>query len=318
MTYQRLLSLFLITALMACNDKEAKIKLALKSATEALSINYIIGIGQIIPEKDIISLSTPVNGIVQKLYLTENDSVNIGTIIMELEHELEDEKINLIRNQINTQAALIKVDEASVSELHPKISNAKLETERLQNLMQRGAETQQIVDNAMTNLKSLMANQYKAEANVSVSKSKWLETKAALKTAQKERNQKIIRSPVKGKILELATLPGGSVTIGQSLGQISPYGKIIAICEIDEANADKISTGQKSWIRSVGSSDTLTTGTVYSTSSFLKKKSLFTDQSGEKEDRRVRTIKIMLDDTEKLLLNARVECIVDISSNPKK
>ena len=58
MTYQRLLSLFLITALMACNDKEAKIKLALKSATEALSINYIIGIGQTIPEKDIISLSS--------------------------------------------------------------------------------------------------------------------------------------------------------------------------------------------------------------------------------------------------------------------
>jgi hypothetical protein len=42
--------------------------------------------------------------------------------------------------------------------------------------------------------------------------------------------------------------------------------------------------------RNVGSLDTLSTGTIYFTSSFLKKKSLFTDQSGEKEDRRVRTI----------------------------
>jgi hypothetical protein len=45
---------------------------------------------------------------------------------------------------------------------------------------------------------------------------------------------------------------------------------------------------------------------------------LFTDQSGEKEDRRVRTIKIMLDRPDRLLLNARVECVIDISGNLKK
>ena len=76
--------------------------------------------------------------------------------------------------------------------------------------------------------------------------------------------------------------------------------------------------GQKGWIRNVGSVDTLSTGTVYFTSSFLKKKSLFTDQSGEREDRRVRTIKMMLDQPEKLLLNARIECVIDISGNLKK
>jgi hypothetical protein len=57
---------------------------------------------------------------------------------------------------------------------------------------------------------------------------------------------------------------------------------------------------------------------VYFTSSFLKKKSLFTDQSGEKEDRRVRTIKLLLDAPENLLLNARVECVIDISNSVKK
>ena len=76
--------------------------------------------------------------------------------------------------------------------------------------------------------------------------------------------------------------------------------------------------GQNGWIRNVGSSDTLSTGKVYFAFSFLKKKSLFTDQSGEKEDRRVRTIKMMLDNPDKLLLNARVECVIDIFSNSKK
>jgi hypothetical protein len=90
------------------------------------------------------------------------------------------------------------------------------------------------------------------------------------------------------------------------------------VCEIDEMYAGKIAVGQKGWIRNVGSIDTLSTGTVYFTYSFLKKKSLFTDQSGEKEDRRVRTIKMMLDQPEKLLLNARIECVIDISGNLKK
>ena len=130
-------------------------------------------------------------------------------------------------------------------------------------------------------------------------------------------NQKIILSPVNGRILELTVLAGGSVGTQQSLAQISPEGKTIAVSEIDEMYAGKIVIGQKGWIRNVGSTDTLSTGTVYFTSSFLKKKSLFTDQSGEKEDRRVRTIKLFLDQPEKLLLNARIECVIDISGNPK-
>jgi multidrug efflux pump subunit AcrA (membrane-fusion protein) len=156
------------------------------------------------------------------------------------------------------------------------------------------------------------------QASSDVSKSRLNETKAAFHEAQIERAQRIILSPVNGRILELTVLAGGSVNTNESLAQISPEGKTIAVCEIDEMYAGKIAVGQKGWIRNVGSIDTLSTGTVYFTYSFLKKKSLFTDQSGEKEDRRVRTIKMMLDQPEKLLLNARIECVIDISGNLKK
>ena len=223
-----------------------------------------------------------------------------------------------LNNQLITQASQIKVDAASVGEFEAKVSNANSELQRLQNLLLKGAETQQTVDDANTNLKSFNSNLNRLEASVAVSKSKWQETKTALITAQIERDQKIIRSPIKGKILELTVLIGSSISIQQSFAQISPEGKTIAICEIDELNADKIMVGQNGWIRNVGSSDTLSTGKVYFAFSFLKKKSLFTDQSGEKEDRRVRTIKMMLDNPDKLLLNARVECVIDIFSNSKK
>ena len=214
--------------------------------------------------------------------------------------------------------AQIKVDLASIGELKAKVSNANKELQRSRNLLSKGAETQQKVDEASTNLKTLHANLTKLEAIVAVSKSRLQELKSDLKSAQLENDQNIIKSPINGRILELNVLVGGSISMQQSIAQISPYGNIISICEIDESNAEKIVVGQKGWIRSVGSSDTLSTGTIYFASSFLKKKSLFTDQSGEKEDRRVRTIKLLLDNPKKLILNARVECVIDISNNLKK
>jgi multidrug efflux pump subunit AcrA (membrane-fusion protein) len=310
--------LILLSTLISCNNKSANEKLKSENAKQELVIDYIVGVGKIIPENDIIQLSSPVNGIVREIYKHENDTVIIGTVILELEHHLEDAKLLQLRNEVATQSAQINVDNASVDEFVAKCNNAKSELNRLQNLLAKGAETQQTIDNASTDLKSFQANLKRLEANVIVSKSRLNETKAALQVAQVERYQKIITSPVHGRILELTVLIGTSVAIQQSFAQINPEGRTIAICEIDELNAEKVAVGQKGWIRNVGSSDTLSTGTIYFTSSFLKKKSLFTDQSGEKEDRRVMTIKMMLDQPGKLLLNARVECVINLSNNINK
>ncbi len=310
--------ILLIFISTSCNNKSAKEKAEIENPKQVIAINRIVGIGKIIPENDIIQLSSPINGIVHKIYKWENDSVNIGTVILELDHNVEDAKIVQLNNEINTQSAQIKVDEAGVGEFEAKVSNTKWKLQRLQKLLLKGAETQQTLDDEATNVKTLNSNLKKIEASVTVSKSRLQEAKTNLKTALIERDQKIIKSPINGKILELTILIGGSVSIQQSFAQISPGGKTIAICEIDELNSEKILIGQKGWVRNVGASDTLSTGTVYFASSFLKKKSLFTDQSGEKEDRRVRTIKMMLDNPEKLLLNARVECVIAISEKPKK
>jgi HlyD family secretion protein len=315
---KHILSILFINILLSCSNKEEKEKLKIEKAKEALTIHQIVGVGKLIPENDIIQLASPVNGIVQKIYKKENDNVRIGDLILELDHELEDGKIRQINNELNTQKAQIKGDEASMEEFKAKLNNSKSELQHSKNLLREGAEMKQVVDEEATNVKSLQANLKKFDASVRASKSKLEEIKAILKTAQIERNQKIIKSRINGRILELTVLIGGSVSIAQSLAQLGPEGRIIAISEIDEQNAEKISVGQKGWIRTVGSSDTLSTGTVFFASTFLKKKSLFTDQSGEKEDRRVRTIKLMLDHSKTLLLNARIECVIDISSNSKK
>jgi HlyD family secretion protein len=311
------LVILLTLSFAACNSESKQEKLEEENSKQALEINQVVGVGKIIPENDIIQLSSPVNGIVSKTLRQENDSVRVGTVILELEHELEDAKISQLNSQLATQAVQVKVEEANVDEIQTKIANANSQLQRLENLLAKGAETQQTVDDAATNVKALNANLKRLDASVRVSKGRLQETRTALQTAQLERNQKIIKSPVNGKLLELTVLIGGSVTPQQSLAQISPEGRTIAICEIDESTANKIAVGQKGWIRNVGSSDTLSTGTIYAAFSFLRKKSLFTEQSGEKEDRRVRTIKMLLDNPDKLLLNSRVECVIDVANTPK-
>jgi len=310
--------LLFISIVSSCGNKEVKEQNAADKLKDSSAVNQVVGIGKIEPENDIIQLSSPVNGIVHKILKNENDSVNKGTPILELDHELEDGKVKQLAGEVNTQVNQIKVDEASVGEYEAKYNNAVAELQRLQRLLAKGAETQQAVDDATANMKSFQSNFKRLQASVTVSKSKLMQSKAAFQVAEIEREQKIIKSPVDGKILEISTLIGGSIDTRQSFVQISPEGKTIAVCEVDELYADKVSIGQKAWIRNVGSLDTLSSGTVYQALSFLKKKSLFTDQSGEKEDRRVRTIKIMLDQPDKLLLNARVECVIDISGNLKK
>ena len=308
----------LFSIFISCNNQGAKDKIDNEKSKLAIQNNLVVGIGEIIPEHNIIQLSTAVNGIVQKIYKNENDSVSTGTPILELDHELEDAKVKQLSSEVNTQAAQVNADEASVGEYNARYNNAVSELQRLQRLLAKGAETQQAVDDANTDLKTFLANLKRLQANVEVSKSKLQETKAAWQSAKIERDQKTILSPVKGRILELNVLPGGAVNTQQSFAQINPEGKTIAVCEIDELYADKIAVGQKGWIRNVGSTDTLSTGTVYFAASFLNKKSLFTDQSGEKEDRRVRTIKMLLDQPTGLLLNARIECVIDVAGNLKK
>jgi multidrug efflux pump subunit AcrA (membrane-fusion protein) len=304
--------------LTSCGNQAAKNKLTEEQKNVSKAVEQVVGIGKIEPESDIIQLSSPVNGIVQKILKKENDSVSIGMPILELDHQLEDAKVNQLRSEVTTQADQIRADQASTGEYEAKYNNAVLEVQRLQRLLTKGAETQQAVDDANTNLKTFQSNLKRLQAGVCVSKSKLTESKAAIYLAEVERDQKIIKSPVKGKLLEISTLIGSSIDTRQPFAQISPAGKTIAICEIDELYADKVVVGQGALVRNVGSLDTLSAGTVYFASSFLKKKSLFTDQAGEKEDRRVRTIKILLDKPYGLLLNARVECVVDISGSLKK
>jgi hypothetical protein len=58
--------------------------------------------------------------------------------------------------------------------------------------------------------------------------------------------------------------------------------------------------------------DKLTTGTVYLLSPYLSKKSLFSDGAANMEDRRVREVRILLDNGNRVIIGNRVECVIAV------
>jgi len=313
---KRLIPAILLLPLLisACSNNAATDKSPQQLPAKSTAISYVVGVGKIEPENDIVQLASPVSGMVRRILKNENDTVSPGTPILELDHRIEDERIVQLARGLTSYTWQIKADEASVEDYEAKYKSAQVSLQRYQRLYDKGAETRQVLQDAQTTATSLQLNLKKMQAVVASEKSKLDQMKAELRSAELDRDQRIIRSPVQGKILEITTLTGSSVNNRDVLGQISPAGRITATCEVDEMYAGRVAVGQKAWIRNVGDLDTLSTGTVYSAQSFLRKKSLFTDQAGEPEDRRVREVRIMLDQPEKLLLNARVECAIDITA----
>jgi HlyD family secretion protein len=311
----RSISLTILLALLLVNCNTKKNDETAPVSNRPVDITQVVGVGKIEPENEIMQLSAEVAGTVQKIYKNENDSVHAGDILVELKHTIEDANIAQLKSTVATQAAEIKVDADAIKESQIRYTNAALELQRLQSLLAKGAETRQVVDNAITDMQSFQANIKKLQAAVVVSKLKWTESKTQVATAEAQLQQKFIRAPVSGILLELNIQAGNYIDSKQIFAQIQPRGRIIAVCEIDELFADKIKVGQNAVIRNFGALDTLSTGKVYFASAFLKKKSLFTDQAGEKEDRRVREIKILLDNPGNILLNSRIESVVFISIN---
>jgi hypothetical protein len=81
---------------------------------------------------------------------------------------------------------------------------------------------------------------------------------------------------------------------------------------VDELFADLVETGQNAEIRRLGETQALAEGRVIFTGPALRRKSLFSQDVGDLEDRRVREIWVGLPETASLILGMRVECVIKL------
>jgi HlyD family secretion protein len=285
-----------------------------KTAEEAkqvpAEVTKIVGMASVEPLTRIVSLYSDVGGIVDKINYDINSEVKVNDVIFVLNTEVEEAQLAQAKSKLGTQQAMINVAKAQLASLKVKQDNAQVNYNRNVNLLKAGAVTQQATDDSKFTYESLQNDVLAADAGLKQQDAKVSELQADINYYERVIDKKKIKAPTNGKILSVDVRLGNNVLASQSVGDFAPDGPLIAITEVDELFATKVSNGMKAYIRPQGQLDTLATGKIYLTSPYLRKKTLFSDDATNMEDRRVREVRVLLNKSDKVLIGSRVECVI--------
>ena len=306
MKAQYLLPFLLLLA--ACNKNTGT-----KQQPQAVAAppTQIIAIGRVEPVEKIASIGSQVNGIVKRLYVQAGDTVKKGMLLVELTHDYEDALLRQASSKLNAQSAQITSAEAQLNSNKIKSSNLRVKLDRIQKNVASEADTKQNLDNAQTDYDQSLADNERYNAMLVIEQAKLNECKTDVAVVQAQIEQRKIYAPSAGTVLNMDLTEGSSVTTAKSLFDFAPASPLSVLCEVDELFAGQVSVGQKAYIRNQGMSEKLAEGEVIYVGSSLKKKSLFSDDSGNMEDRRVREVRVLVKEDKGLLFNSRVEVVIN-------
>jgi HlyD family secretion protein len=277
---------------------------------KVLSIQRIIGIGRIEPEMKIVGLAGEVPGIVERINIQAGDSVHQGQVIVEMKHEIEQAKVEQAQARLNARQSAIESAKAALAEAQIRMENSRVNWNRIKALYENGAENRAAYENLTAQYQAALEIVKQLDAGLKASKNDLKEAQADLHAAEAEKRQKFITAPADGQLLSLDITVGSVISAGKPIGDFALKSPLTAWCEIDELFAGNIKKGQKAYIRTEGVDDTLATGEVTFAGPYLRKKSIFSDDVGALEDRRIREVRILLNPNNTLLSGQRVECVV--------
>ncbi len=279
---------------------------------ERMDISEIItsafGNGRIETEYPLIQLASPSTGILASILRNENDTVYKGEVIASLQKTSEEAEIKRILANIKQLRAQGLIDEEEIKEKESRTSKALKSYQRTIQLFDLGAETLEVLDEESLQYTVAKSNLAKAQKQKSVTETKFQGLHAQLTAAKAKLDEKNIKAPFNGKVLEWKITPGEGAQVTETVAQFLPEGKFIATCEIDELLADRLRLGQRAIVRNQAGDKVISEGEITFLSNFLKRKSIFGDTTSEAEDRRVRTVEIALEKQSGMLINSRVQC----------
>lgn len=313
MTVKTILFIPCLFLLSACGSKKEAENIKTPSADSLVAplVSRVSGIGRIEPEGGLIDLASDQGGLIRQVFIKEGDSLKKGVPLISLDNQVQQSQVTESAAKIKTQEEQLSLDKVNILEAENNLQKAEADYEKTKRLVEKNAETKQKLDDAATDLQNKKLALQNEKANLQVTNKKIDELRQQTNTAKTSASKYTVRAPVDGLVLQVTAKPGAGITPGQSFAQMAPAGRLTAICEIDELFAEKIVAGQTAFIRYKGYPDTISTGSVMYAAPYLKKKSLFSDQVGEKEDRRVREVRILLNN-QNLLINRQVECVINI------
>jgi HlyD family secretion protein len=280
----------------------------------AREINKVVGVGLIVPESLISDLSAQLSGTITTINKSIGDRVKANEIIIRLNDHDEQLALAKLLRQKETQAFQIKATEAELEDSKREFEFEKNNLMTAQELQKTGSETSENVDILSNKVNSLKLSVDQKRAELDVAQSQINAILVDIEQAKSNIEKKLVRAPADGQILQINATKYSLVNQNENLVTFAPDGPVIVRCEIDEMFANKTEIGQKAEIRYIGFSQVIGSGTVIKTSPYLSQKSLFVENPTDKQDRRVRDVRILVDKPKGLLFNSRVECTINLKT----
>jgi HlyD family secretion protein len=287
------------------------------AATPLVHPQRVIGLGRIEPEGKILDLAGEVQGLISRIGARPGDRAAKGDPIIELTRAVEEARIGQAEAGLRTHTSDLESARAALAVSKIRARSASLAYYRALKLVAENAQAQVILDNAKADFESLSEDVRRFEAAVRSAETLLDQDRADLKLARAELDRRFIRAPEAGQVLSLDVTAGSLVAPGTPLGKFAADAPLTAWCEIDELFADEVKEGQAAVIRRQGTMEEIGRGSVVFAGPYLRKKSLFSDEVGELDDRRVREVRIRLEPGSRVLYGARVECVIQTGKDAK-
>jgi multidrug efflux pump subunit AcrA (membrane-fusion protein) len=270
----------------------------------------LVGIAVVEPADRITPLSAPTAGLVKRIDVAVGQAVKRGQPLLVMDDAVESVQLRQANVKISTQQEAIETARQNGQTLRVQLQKAEADLARNQTLFAGNALTRRELDDSQYQVASLNQQIRASQAQIRQAEGQIRALRADIQYAGTVAGLKTVKAPTDGTLLSLDAHVGQYLGGNQSLGDFAPAGPLVAVTEIDELFALNVKVGQRAYLRPQGSNQRLSTGTVVLTSPYLRRKSLFSDNAANLEDRRVREVRVRIDNPDKVLIGARVECII--------
>lgn len=252
------------------------------------------------------------SGTVTNLFVKVGDEVKQGQIIASLSNEIAKAQLDQLKHKEEGQLEQIIIEKMALKEAQLKLQRQKEVLNSMRRLVASGAEPADELKEQKTELNLLSTQVEKASASLVLSRAQLSEIMAKYQEAEFTLKQKNLVAPFDAIILDIKIAKGTSIQAYDTYAVLAPIGDLVVRAEVDELFSDRLKVGQQVKINSVGYNITLAEGQIVSCSPYLKEKELFSDRPEDQRDRKVREVVISLESSERLIINKKVECIIQI------
>jgi multidrug resistance efflux pump len=306
---------FLFASCNAFEEKANQILPNEKQQSYNIVPTKVTGLGRVEPEEKIIQIHPKIEGFIESVHVKMGDTIQKGQILFVIEHKMVGAKKAVIQAQIKEQEATIRHLQISLQKNQNTAENSQKIYNRIKEVFEQGAGTKQDLDNAETAWKTILFDLDAIKVQIDKAEAHLDELAAKIRMEEIAKKQYFVKAPSNGIILDLNAAKGLMVGQKVSLAEFAPESPTSVLTEIDELFAARVKLNQPAFIRLLGGRDTIAFGRVISLSPSLNRKSLFSEEIGKLEDRRVRKVRIRLEEGQQnVLYGQRVECLINVKN----